>query len=389
MFPASRNTRCPWDALYAYDGELKRALDVADAYGFTFVPPLRLEADDRKQALECTCPEHHVAALKLFDTFAGNSTDGVIRIAHTHKVPYKNKLELRLEIIGDRESSAEGLMFQTIQSILQEYGYKSPLVTINTVGGKESLASFGQAVATHFRSKIADMHPECRDAFRRSPFAPFRCDHEECKALRTEAPQSLNFLTEQSKQHFKETLEYLESFDIPYIVDPYLVGNEQYASRTSFLFKAPRHKDEEANPPIVAWGERYDQLARKLGIRRSAPAINVTFDLPTKTVRETFRPRNRKTPIHVHVIHAGTPAKIRSLKLTELLRGSHIRVKFSLHQNSVADQLERARSSGVSLLIILGHKEVLDGTVMVRHVDNSRQESIPMGKVASYLRAHL
>lgn len=386
---ASRNNRCPWDALYAYDGELKRALDVADAYGFTFVPPLRVEAEDRKHADNCTCPEHHVAALKLFDAFAGENQDGVVRFAHTRKVPYKDKLELRLEIIGDRESSAEGLMFQTMQAILHEYGYKAPMVTINTVGGKESLASFGQAVATHFRSKMSDMHPECRDAFRRSPFAPFRCEHDECKALRAEAPQSLNFLTEQSKTHFKETLEYLESFAIPYIVDPFLVGNENYATRTYFTVKAPKRQSEEDDPPIVALGERYDQLARKLGIRRSAPALNLTFDLNTKTTREAYHARSRKSPIHVHVIHAGTPAKIHSLKLAEMLRGSRIRVKLALHQNSIADQLERARTSGVPMLIILGHKEVLDGTVMVRHVENSRQESIPITKVVSYLKAHL
>lgn len=389
MRTLSRTSRCPWDALYTYDGDLKKALDVADAYGFTLVPPLRVESEDRKHADNCTCPEHHVAALKLFDTFSGENSDGVIRIAHTHKVPYKNKLELRLEIIGDRESSAEGLVFQTAQAILREYGYKEPLVTINTVGGKESLASFGQAVATHFRVRLADLHPECRDAFRRSVFAPFRCAHDECMSLRTDAPQSLNFLTEQSKQHFKETLEYLESFELPYIVDPFLVGNEQYATRTLFTIKASKRQSEEENPPIVVWGERYDQLARKLGIRRSAPAINLTFDLHTKTTQETFHTRSRKSPIHVHVIHAGNPAKIRSLKLTELLRASRIRTTVALHQNSIADQLERARTSGVPLLVILGHKEVLDNTVMVRHVENSRQESIPFSKIVSYLRAHI
>ncbi len=385
-----RTVRSPLTSDYAYEGELKKALDVAEAYGFTFVPPLRVEALDRKHATDCVCPEHHVAALKLFEASADALPEGVLRIAHTRKVPYKNKLELRLEIIGDRESSAEGLLFQTTQSILREYGFKEPSVTINTVGGKESLASFGQAIASHFRSHMNDLDPECRDAFRRSPFAPLRCTHAACAALRADAPQSLNFLTEQSKQHFKEVLEYLESFELPYSVDPYFVGSEHYATRTLFKFHTPKkHPEGDAATDVVAWGERYDQLAKKIGIRRSIPAINVTFDLNTHTVREAFRPKQKRVRINVHVIHAGIPAKIRSLKLTEMLRESHIRASCAFHQNSIADQLERAKTSGVPFLLIVGHKEVLDGTVMIRHADDSRQESIPISKVVTYLKAHL
>lgn len=385
---ASKDTSLP---SYAYEGELKRALDVADTYGFRLFPPLKVEADDREHAEHCMCPEHHIAALKTFDTHAHHHPDGVGRFVHTRKVPYKNKLELRLEIVGDRDSSAEGLLFQTAQAILREYGFKEPTVTVNTVGSKESTASFTHAVAGHFRTRLNDMHPDCRTLFKKSPLAPLRCAHPECIELRADAPQSLNFLTEQSKQHFKEVLEYLEVFDIPYIVDPLFVGSEHYTTRTIFkIHGAPargRTGDDPEEP--IAWGERYDQLAKKIGLKRSMPAVNLTLDLRTKNTKEVFREKTRTAPIMVHVIHAGMPAKRLTLKLAEDLRGVRIKTTMWLHKNSVTEQLEQARLVNAPILLIVGQKEVLDGTVMVRYTATSHQEVVPFARVARYLQSHL
>ncbi|MEK7606005.1 MAG: His/Gly/Thr/Pro-type tRNA ligase C-terminal domain-containing protein [Patescibacteria group bacterium] len=375
---------------YTYDGELKRALDIAEAYGFRILPPLKVEACDREHAENYTCPEHHIAALKHFDARQETYPDGVARIAHTHKVPYKNRLELRLEILGDRESSAEGLLFQAAHAILQEYGHKNTMVTVNSVGGKETLGSFTQSVGHYFRARINELDPECRNNFKKSVFAPLRCTHEACLQHRTDAPHSLNFLTEQNRQHFKEVLEYLEAFELPYAVDPHLVGSEHYTTRTVYsITSSGRHADEDAPRETVAWGERYDHLAKRIGLKKVIPAVNITLDLGTRTTKESFKERSRKQTIAVHIIHAGRPAKMRVLKLAEFLRTSHIRVSMHLHKNSVTEQLERAQLAKVPLLIIVGQKEVLDGTVMIRHAATSSQESVPLSRVATYLKSRI
>ncbi len=376
---------------YSYDGELKKALEIAEAYGFKVIPPLKIESEERAFAEEYNCPEHHIASLRHADERLQQFPEDVVRIAHTRKVPYKNKLELRLEIIGDKESSAEGLLFQTARAILEEYGHHEPTVTINSVGGKESVGPFSQAVTQHFRGHLANLHPDCRTSFKKSVFAPFRCSHKECMEARAEAPHSLNFLTEQSKQHFTEVLEYLESFDLPYTVNPHMVGNEHYTTRTLFVFDVPTKKrsDDEEESTHIAWGERYDSLSKKIGMKKITPAVNLTLDLQTKSTKEAFKERQRHPVISIHVVHAGRPAKMRVLKLAEILRGSQIRASMQLHKNSITEQLERAKVTGAPLLLIVGQKEVLDGTVMVRQTATSCQESIPVTRLVGYLKAHL
>ncbi len=376
---------------YSYDGELKKALEIAEAYGFKVIPPLKIESEERAFAEEYNCPEQHIASLRHADIRLQQFPDDVVRIVHTRKVPYKNKLELRLEVIGDRESSAEGLLFQTARAILEEYGHHEPTVTINSVGGKESVTSYSQAVAQHFRGHLADLHSDCRTAFKKSVFAPFRCSHEQCIVARTEAPHSLNFLTEQSKQHFTEVLEYLESFDLPYTVDPHMVGSEHYTTRTIYAFDVPTKKpsDDGTESAHIAWGERYDGLAKRIGMKHVTPAVNLTIDLHTRTTKETFRERVRHPLISIHVVHAGRLAKMRVLGLTEILRGSQIRASMQLHKNSITEQLDQAKAIGVPLLLIVGQKEVLDGTVMVRQTATSSQESIPVARLVSYLKSRL
>ncbi len=378
-----RHTSSGEDASYGYRGDLKKAIEIADYYGFSLFRPLSVCKEDRAYEEKHGCPAHHVAALR---TFVTNDVQqgGVVLAAHTHKAPYKKNLELRLEVIGDRESSAEGLLFQTIQAILREYGYRDVIATVNSVGGRESVAAYAQAIAAYYRPHLNELEASCREAFKESVFAPLRCNHQRCLSIRNEAPQSLNYLSEQSREHFKEVLEYLESLDIAYSVDPFLVGPEHYTSRTVFSF-API-VEEGAFSESVAYGERYDHLARKIGLKKGIPALQTTFSLPTRSLKERFVELKRSTNPSVYVVQVGLQAKIRALRIGENLRKAHIKIHTTLHQNNVAEQMNRARLAGTPFIVIIGQKEVFDDTALVRHIATNQQDSIPFSRLSEYLK---
>ncbi len=378
------------EPFYDYRGELKKAIEIADHYGFRLTPVVHVEREDREYAEKFGCPHEHAAFMRMMmreERFKNGETH---LVAHTRKVPYKNKLELRLEVLGDRDSSAEALLLQATNAILKEYGYKDVLVALNSVGGRESVVSFTQAMHSFLRGRLGELHPECRDGVRKSIFAPMRCDHDVCRALREEAPQTLNYLTDQSKQHFKEVLEYLESFDIPYVIDPSLVGNEHYTTRTVFSVGVPS-LSESAQPTqfsqLLAWGERYDGLSKKTGAKKLLPAVHVTIDIGTKTPKERFVPITKRLPAPAaYVVHVGLPAKIRTLLINETLRKAHIRVTVTLHKKSVIEQMEHAKALGTPLLLIIGQKEVHDGTILIRHIATNKQDVVSFNNLPHYLR---
>lgn len=369
---------------YGYEGNLKKAIDVADFYGFKLANPLSIEKEDRAHEKRHHCPAQHVAALRSFVTNEVHQ-GGAVRVAHTRRVPYKKDIELRLEIIGDKESSAEGLLFQTIQSILGEYGHKNITASINSIGARESVAVFTQALANYFRPRLGDLETSCREAFKENTFAPMHCTHQKCMEARAEAPQSLNYLSEPSRRHFKEVLEYLESLGITYAVDPTHVGSEHYSSRTIFSF-ADAQNETPTEVPLV-WGERYDHLAKKLGMRKSIPALQATFFFNTESPREKITVLKRAPrEASVYLIQVGLQAKIRALIIGEDLRKAHIRVTTTLHKNSVCEQMDEARGLGVPFVVIIGQREVCEGTALVRHITTNQQETVPLSQLSLYLK---
>lgn len=374
-----------------YAGELKRAIEIADHYGFKLINPLPIEKIDRDHADKYGCAHEHAAITRLAERDATTRDGDTILFAHTRKIPYKNRLQLRLEVVGDKESSAEGLLLQATHAILREHGHTNTTTAINSVGGRETGSGFPQAIAAFFRSRLSALHPECRDAIRQSTFAPLRCSHPACIEARAEAPQSLNFLSEPSRRHFKEVLEYLEHLEMPYTIDPWLVGNEHYTTKTVFAVGTPDDAEDgvvsaRTFKDIFALGERYDYLSKKLGSKRSIPAVHATIDLGTHTTKERYTNSRSSRKPQAYVIQVGLPAKIRSLRAHEELRQAHINVSITLHKKSVGEQMEHAQALGAPLLVIIGQKEVTDNVALVRHLNTNQQYTIPFAQLSSHLK---
>lgn len=371
-------------------GELRRAIDIAGHYGFTLIKPIDIDKTDREHADKLNCPHEHAAVMRLADHGGAVRDGNTLLFAHTRKIPYKNKLQLRLEIVGDKESSAEGLLLQTTHAILRDHGITDTVTAVNSVGGRETSAGFPQAIASFFRSRVSDLHPDCRDGIRQSIFAPLRCSHPACMAARMDAPQSLSFLSEPSRRHFKEVLEYLENLDMPYIIDPWLVGNEHYTTRTVFAIGTPDANEDTVSARTFtethAHGERYDHLSKKLGAKKAVPAIHTTITLPIKSVDEKFTDETRTRAPQAYVIQVGLPAKIKALHAHEALRQAHINVSITLHKKSVGEQIEHAQSIGVPLLVIIGHKEVTEGAALIRHLGTNQQFTVPFGQLPTRLK---
>ncbi|MDP3962585.1 MAG: hypothetical protein Q8Q03_01845, partial [bacterium] len=158
------------------------------------------------------------------------------------KEPFKGSLKkgsdyhryCDMEIIGNSRSIAEATLIQTAKVMLAEEGYENICVEINSIGDKDSIARFARDLANYYRKHINDMHAECRQLLKKDPFDLLGCPNEKCRKINQEAPRSMNFLSESSRNHFKEVLEHMESLDIPYRINNHLIGNRKYCTETVF-----------------------------------------------------------------------------------------------------------------------------------------------------------
>jgi len=85
----------------------------------------------------------------------------------------------------------------------------------------------------------------------------------------------------------------------------------------------------------------------------------------------------------------GDLAKRKSFTLLETLRAGGIIVRESLGRDSIKVQLKIVERSGCRHALIIGQKEALDGTVIVRETESGIQETIPQEKLIDFLKRKL
>jgi histidyl-tRNA synthetase len=368
-----------------YEGPHKRSIDIAEYYGFHFLGCIPSKRTDRAVCEETNAPIERAALLRFYLERGMDSWQQPIMVSHTTRTPQQKGIHLKLEMLGSVKSIAEATLIHTVHTILKEHGVGPMRVEVNSVGGKESLDRFTKDLLTFYRKRMNDMHDECRQSIKTDVFAPFRCQNEACRSFMALAPRSISYLSESSRRHFGEVLEYIESFGLPYQIRESLVGNHHYTTRT--VFRMHTDTEDGLGEPLVH-GERYDNLSKRIGLSRSVPAVGVTITLEPSRAKERIQAYKKHTverPV-AYIVQVGSDARRRSLSVVETLRRAHIPVATSFSEETLHEQMRLAGFYKTPVVIIIGQKEHNEGTVIVRNQETRAQSVVPQAHLPGYLK---
>ncbi|MBD3251003.1 histidine--tRNA ligase, partial [Candidatus Uhrbacteria bacterium] len=208
--------------------------------------------------------------------------------------------------------------------------------------------------------------------------------------LKVEAPQIVDWLDEESKAHFMLVLEYLDEMNVPYKLDPYLVRGLDYYTKTVFeIF--PVTEDPDTAKLALGGGGRYDGLVETLG-GKPTPACG--FSLGVERVTAVMRANQPELAqgmdqYDVYVAQLGDQGRKKAFAIFEELRKNGIRAACSLSKDAIKAQMEVANKRGAKWAIIVGQKEVLDGTAIIRDMDAGTQETVDAKKIVSEIEKKL
>jgi histidyl-tRNA synthetase len=175
---------------------------------------------------------------------------------------------------------------------------------------------------------------------------------------------------------------------IEYEINTNLVRGLDYYTRTVFEITEPGSGEDGKAPLAVAGGGRYDYLARSIGNKKDIPAVGGGIGVDRVMLSPNYirqAPRLLKKP-KLFFIQLSFDAKLKSLEVIEVLRQAKIPMAQSISKDSLGVQLGIAEKMQVPYTLILGQKEALEGTVIVRNMNNRSQDVVPIGKLAEYLR---
>ncbi|MBP9762187.1 histidine--tRNA ligase [Patescibacteria group bacterium] len=290
------------------------------------------------------------------------------------------------ECLGEGDAIIDAQLIVISHAILKELGL-DPVVKINSLGSPESRTNYKNALVAYFRSKRNVLTEEDKKRLLKNPLRLLDSKEDHMKELKAEAPQIVDWLDEESKAHFMRVLEYLDEVGVPYELDPYLVRGLDYYTKTVFEWYASSD-DQELAQSALGGGGRYDDLVEQLGGRPTpAAGFGLGLDRIVSRLKEkdpTLASQVRKAD--VFIAQLGEMGKKRALALFEEFRQAGIAVGESFAKTSLKSQMEVANRRGARYALLIGQKEVLDGTLLVRDMDSGTQEVIDAKKAVSEMR---
>lgn len=303
-----------------------------------------------------------------------------------YEIPRTQVLTFGLQVIGVRKSVAESLLIQTLRSLIRDLGYPNHCVRINSLGDRDSVARYTRELTAYLRKRLADMPLEARELLKEDCVGAFlhliAIDHELC----AKSPSPLEYLSDASRRHFREVIEHLDMTETPYEIDPHLMGHHHCYADTLFAFEL--HDAEDAripDAPLTIRGGRLDAFVTHI-LNRDVPATGAVIILNGKYA-PTRMPRPGQRPVpSIFMIQLGFGPKIRSLMLLNQLKTADIPVHQALVSDSLSEQLRQAESYNVPFSIILGQKEFVENSIIVRDMRSRSQQTIPFDILIPHLK---
>lgn len=267
---------------------------------------------------------------------------------------------------------------------------------INSIGTVEDRQNYIIELSGYLRVKRSYLCEDCRKRISRNPLRVLDCKNEQCQPIIADAPQIVDWLSQPSKNFFIKVLEYLDEAGVPYVLCPTLVRGLDYYTETVFEFYM-EEKEGDAAQSALCGGGRYDLLVEQMG-GQPTPACGFALGLERivaalrrldEEKRQKEKGKEKKEEIKkldkskVFFAQLGEQARQKALRLVEDLRRAGIRTYHNLGKSALKSQMELADKIGAAHTLILGQKEVQDGTVIIRDMESGIQEIIDQKKLKS------
>lgn len=349
-------------------------------YGFTIIKPPQISPSDISKAKQFkdfdyyNDVEEKVALTSWYiDRDLHNQSQ---LIAIHYKKPRENLYSF--EIMGSDKSISEGLLLKCALAVLYELGWTNLYIDINSIGDKESVGKFERELGAYFRKHTHTLSAKLNQKFRKNHYSILTDNSPESQSFRQDAPQTVGSLSDIARVHFKEVLEFLETFSVAYKIKPNVLSNKLYASYTVFEI---RNDDQ-----LLAYGYRYNHLARKIGAKRDIPSVGLTV-LVKKQPKFSKKViiKNIKKP-KFYLVQLGETAKLKVLNVIEMLRREKIPVYHSITKDKMVGQLSGAEYMKATHVLVMGQKEAVENTMIVRSIASREQETVPLDKLVKFLK---
>ncbi len=312
----------------------------------------------------------------------------MFRHERPQKGRYRGFYQAGIETYGIDGPEIDAEVIAVAARFWKKLGFKKVRLEINSLGSNEARESYREVLIEYFSKDLSLLDEDSQRRLHKNPLRILDTKNPKMSDLVDNAPNLLDYLDEESKQHFEGLKQRLDKMGIEYIVNPRLVRGIDYYNRTVFEWIT---EDLGAQGTICAGG-RYDGLVKQLGGREtSACGFGIGLDRLQLLVEEQGLIKTENHP-HAFFVMSGESAELTGIALSEKLRDSHpsLRLLVNAGGGSFKSQLKRADKSGAAYAFILGESELESQQIVVKPLlETSEQQTISLDELSDFVEQHI
>lgn len=286
--------------------------------------------------------------------------------------------QIGVEALGSQDPRADAEVIAIASQLLKSLGIPDWTLSLNSLGTAEDRQKYREALVNYLNQYKDDLDPDSQDRLQRNPLRILDSKDPKTKEIAQSAPNILDYLGTDSKQHFDRVRQLLTDLDITYKLNPCLVRGLDYYTHTAFEFEL----EGLGNQATVCGGGRYDRLVSELG-GPETPAVGWAIGMERLILLLKNAEIALNQSVDFYCVARGQEAEAQALLICQNLRKNGFSVEMDLSGSAFGKQLKRANRSGAIACLILGDTEACDRTVQLKWLASGEQESIAQADLSN------
>jgi histidyl-tRNA synthetase len=311
----------------------------------------------------------------------------MFRHERPQKGRYRQFTQLGVETYGMPGPDIDAEIIVLTDRLWKRLGLRDKLqLQLNTLGTIEERLQYREKLVEYFNAYYGQLDEDSLRRLETNPLRILDSKNPDMKALIGNAPVLMDYLGEESLQHFRQLTQTLELLGIAYSLNTRLVRGLDYYSKSVFEWVT----DELGAQGTVCAGGRYDGLVAQLGGKENyAVGFALGMERLLALLESAGNIEARAAP-NIYMIRVGPEAEQFGFGVAEQLRDALPGIKLQMHcgGGSFKSQFKKADKSGAEYALIIGGDEAARQEVGIKALRREEEQiNLPITEAEKFFRA--
>ncbi|MCM6810101.1 histidine--tRNA ligase [Pediococcus pentosaceus] len=254
-------------------------------------------------------------------------------------------------------------------------------LVINTLGDKESRDRYRQALIDYLEPHFEELSDDSKARLHKNPLRVLDSKDKNDQKIVENAPEILDFLTEDAQKHFTSVKEELDTLGIDYVVDSSMVRGLDYYNHTIFEIMIADSPLGKGDVTICAGG-RYNGLVEELG----GPEVSgVGFGLGVERLLSLLNAETQTTlqskQLDFYVVGIGNLVQNDVLKVVHELRQMNFVTEQDYLDRKPKAQFKSADKLNAKYVVTIGESEMNDRIFKLKDMHSGEERTVALSEI--------